>query len=222
MPPPAGPRYRPELSVIDLWRQPAGPQYRPELRVIDLCLHPPALDIDRSSALSTYGSTRRPSISTGAQRYRPMAPARRPRISTGARRYRPMAPARRPRISTGPRRYRPMAQARRPALSTGARSRDTRYRPEPCPYRPEPRRYRPELHSYRPEPRRYRPELGIRDARYRPEFDPETPDIDRSPVTTCAARSAARAGLETGVPSRRVMRRNGTTRLRPPAAGCAG
>ena len=36
--------------------------------------HPPASDIDRSSTLSTYGSARRPSISTGVPRYRPMAP----------------------------------------------------------------------------------------------------------------------------------------------------
>ena len=85
-------RYRLEFGIIDLRLKPAGPGYRPELGVIDLWLHPPALDIDRSSGLSTYGSTRRPRISTGARRYRPKAPARRPSISTGARRCRPMAP----------------------------------------------------------------------------------------------------------------------------------
>ena len=60
-------------------------RYRPDLP-------PPTPDIDRSSALSTGASVRRPRISTGARRDRPMAPARRPRISTGGWRYRPMAP----------------------------------------------------------------------------------------------------------------------------------
>ena len=164
MAPPADPGYRPELRVIDLrlptrrpwistgaWRYrpkapPAGPRYRPELRVIDLSLRPPAPDIDRSSALSTHGSARRPWISTGAWRYRPMAPPAdpgyRPELRVIDLWLHPPAPdidrssalstygsARRPRISTGAPRYRPMAPHppaldidRSLALSTGAPS----------------------------------------------------------------------------------------------------
>ena len=158
-------RYRPEPRRYRPKAPSTGPGYRPELGVIDLRLHPPAPDIDRSSALSTGARDSRRPISTGPPRYRPGLGSRDTRYRPEPRRYRPELRSETPDIDRSPAAIDRSWDPRHP-ISTGAEIRDTRYRPEP-------RRYRPELGvrdaRYRPEPRRYRPEL-----------DPETPDIDRS------------------------------------------